>query len=537
MPVKSRFAVIVMVLGVWFGFLTILPYVTHVFHPASAGLTFIRDKDWGNYYSRFERALDDHPEEAANAITQIGSGIKGLQTAGIEQFAGTLLAWTGLPAPPLAVILTAILTPLLFVLFFYLFKEIGFDERWSLGLDAAIFVAMFGPLTRMPHPGWSFIPAVGALIAFLRFAKHPSFNGALLTGLLLGILPFLYFWHWTFVWAACGSIALLTFGLERDMRFVLRRPWMTALLALVTLLVATPFIVQTASLMANPLYPEVAVRASFLYQRFPESWPRTILLLIQLAAFASLWRTRRSDRSYVAALGILLGLVLAMHQNVLHNKVLMFASHFEPQMIIASAVAGAWVLTRNVDVVRRGIVVGIAILFLVAGAWDYAFMNGFFVPQPRDFQDQHLLTPIAVLREAPPSTVLTDRTTGRTLTAWTHQGIVYTQHVRFLFVSDETMAERYCVTEMFAPVVDPYRSLYIEYNRVLDSPAMREHEKALVEEACARVKDDPEAFLAQYGVEYVLWNKNERPDWVVPKAPYLKERASGSGWTLWLVAR
>lgn len=535
MGVKSRFAVLVACAAVWVGFLTILPYVVHTFHPAYAGLTVTRDKDYGNYYSRLQRALDGYPEEAANAITAAGSGIKGMQTAGVEQFVGTVFGWTGISAAPLAVILTAIFTAMLFGLFVWLFREIGFDERWSLGMTVVLFAVMGHVLSRMPHPGWSFLPAIGSLIAFIRLWRRPGFNAALLAGLLLGVLPFLYFWHWTFVWAAVGCVVLFALGARPEDRLLVRHPWTSLLLAAVTLVVALPFLLKTAALMADPLYPEVAVRASFLYERTPESWPRTILLIVQFITLASLWKTYRTDRSYLLALGMLGGIVLAMHQNVLHAKILMFASHFYPQLLLATIVAGAWVLTRQTDLVRRAVVAGIAAVFLLAGAWDYAFMHAFFVPSERDFREQHLLGPIALLRDAPPTTVLTDATTGRTLTAWTRHGIVYTTHARFLFISDAEMAERFCVTELFTPVPDPFRSLYIEYNHVLDSPEMRLRERSLVTEACDRVKKNPTEYLEKYGVTHVLWNAIERPDWVVPEEFPLEHVASGTGWTLWMV--
>ncbi len=501
-----------------------------------SGLTVSRDKDYANYYSRLQRALDGYPEESANAITGVGSGIKGMQTAGVEQVVGTLFGWTGIAAAPLSVILTAIFTAALFALFFWLFREIGFDRRWSLGMAVVLFFVMGHVLSRMPHPGWSFLPAIVALIAFIRFWRRPSFNGVLIAGLLLGVLPFLYFWHWTFVWAAIGCVVLFSLGSTPNDRLLLRHPWYALLLAVITLLVASPFILQTAALMADPLYPEVAVRASFLYERTPESWPRTILLLIQFITLASLWKQQRADRSYVIALGLLGGIVLAMHQNVLHAKILMFASHFYPQLLLATIVAGAWVLTRRTDLVRRAVIAGIAAVFLLAGAWDYAFMHAFFVPSEKDFKEQHLLQPIALLREMPPATILTDATTGRTLTAWTHHGIVYTTHARFLFISDAELAERFCVTELFTPVPDPFRALYIEYNHVLDSQEMRLRERSLVTEACERVKQNPMEYLQKYSVSHVLWNSIERPDWVVPEDGLpLVTIASGTGWTLWMV--
>jgi len=89
---------------------------------------------------------------------------------------------------------------------------------------------------------------------------------------------------------------------------------------------------------------------------------------------------------------------------------------------------------------------------------------------------------------------------------------------------------------MFNPNPDPYRSLYIEYNRVLDSPAMRTREKQLVADACAYVQSHRPQMLQRYGVTHILWNKKERPQWRVRRVAErlgFTERASGSGWVLW----
>lgn len=527
---------IVLLCAVTVSFLSIAPYAARQLHPLNQGLTVIRDKDYANYDSRLERALSGHPSEAGNGITPVGSGIEGMQVAGVEVVLGTLFAWTGIPAPPLSAIITAILGPILFLLFYQLFRFLSFPDRWSLAMTLVLFVVMFHGLTRVVHPGWSFVPSIAALIAFIVFHKRPTVIRAVTAGVLLGVLPFLYFWSWMFVWASAGSLVILGMLAHRSHEPVIRQWKLSFLLAIIVAIVAIPFALHTIDLFQNPLYGEVAVRASFLSQRTPESWPRTILLLVQLAALLSLFPRSRSDRSYLAVAAMLLGLTLAMHQNVLHNRVLMFASHFEPHMIIASMTAGAWALWRRAPVLRRVVIAGIALVFLVAGASDYAFAHRFFLVRESDFHDQYLAPAIALLAPRHREVILTDANTGRLLTAWTSNAIVYTTHARFLLISDAAMAERFCVAEMFDPAPNPFRSLYIEYNRVLDSPAMRRHEADLVNEACARVKADPAAMLTKYGVTAILWNRSDHPEWTVESdAPKLGlwKRASGSGWELW----
>lgn len=518
------------------GLIAVAPYVAHTFHPSYRGLTVIRDKDFANYFSRIERVLKGHPEEASNGITPIGSGIEGMQVAGIERTVGTLLRWTGLDAPPLSVIVTGILSPVLFLLFYLLFLRLAFPGRWALSATVVLFAVMFHVLTRVVHPGWSFVPAIAALLSFLSFRERPTLPRAVAAGILLGALPSLYFWSWTFVWAACGSLTalgLLAGGRRDPIVLHWRR---TTVLGLTTLVVSFPFFLYAFLLFRNPLYPEVAIRASFLYERTPESWPRSILLSVATLAFLSLFPKEKVAKGYLAVSSLLLGILLAMHQNVLHARILMFSSHFYPHLLIAVAAAGAWVLVHRVPPLQRAIVAGIAAVFLAAGAWDYAGGHWFFIPREANFRHQHLREPIFLLQNGKRDTVLTDADTGRVITAWTDDGIIYTHHARFLLISDRSMAERFCAMELFDPTPSPFRSIYIEYNDVLDSPAMRAKERELVDDACATVRRYPSEYLRKYGVTHLLWNRREEPGWRIEgRAERLgfQVEGSGGGWTLW----
>ena len=529
----------VLFLAVLAGFLAVLPYIEHRFSSEFQGLTVIRDKDYANYYSRLERVLSGYPEEADNGITPIGSGIHGMQVAGMERIVGWLFGWTRLHAPELSVVVSGLFTVLLFLLFYRFFRVLRFSQKGSLGMTLLYFAIMLHGLSRVMHPGWSFVPTMMAFVAFYHFWQRPTVVWALLAGALLGLLPYLYFWSWTFCWASVGSLVLLSlFAPSPRARLIAH--WPQALLAAtITLLAALPFFLQTHQLFQDPLYAEVAIRASFLYQRTVESLPRTFLLLLQTLLLLSLFRRFRSQPAYLMCTSLLLGILLAMHQNVLHNKVLMFSSHFYPHLMIATLVAGAWAVVARAPRIRRLLIAGISTIFFLAAVYDYGIAHQFFLPRPSDFRDQFLAPVVHLLQQnGSRDTVLTDATTGRILTSWTDDGIVYTTHTRFLLISDMDMAERFCVSELLSPTVDPYRALYIEYNRVLDSPAMREREKELVNTACARVRKDPTTYLQRYGITHVLWNHREKPEWRMPPSDWhAVEAASGSGWTLWSILR
>jgi len=535
---RDSFLSLVLLCAVIAGFLSVLPYVLHTFSPDFQGLTIMRDKDYANYDSRLQRVLVGYPEEASNAITPIGSGIEGLQVAGVEKVIGVLFGWIPVDAPTLSVIVTGVLTPLLFVLFYLLFTTLCFPKRWSLGMTLVLFSVMFHGLTRVVHPGWSFVPTIAALLAFFLFFRKPSVTHLLIGIFLLGLMPYIYFWSWTWSWAVVGSFVLLSLFSGPDTNLLRRSPFFMVLLALGILLLAVPFALQTISLFGNAIYPEVSIRASFLYQRFPESPVRSAFLLLQLAALFSLFKSYRSDWTYIAAVSFLLGIVLAMHQNVLHERVLMFASHYYPQLLISTTVCGAWVLLRRVWMPARIAVAGIAAVFLVAGVSDYFFAHAFFIPKPEDFRDQHMASAIALLKDQPRQTILTDADTGRIVTAWTDHGIVYTTHARFLFISDADLVERYCVAEIANPQPEGNRVLDFEYNRILQSAVYQAYQQRLITETCIRVKADPLTYFRKYNVSLFLWNKEQRPAWTVDAARLgLTEAQEGEDWILWKVTQ
>ncbi len=533
---QPRLALVV-VCGLFAGCLVMLPYVEHVFHPLYRGFTVIRDKDYGNYNSRLERALRGHPEEANNGILPIGSGVRGLQQAGIEQTVGVAFGWTGIHAVPLSAIISGMSTALLFVLFFLVFAALGFEKRTALAMTALYFAIFLGDtLGRTVHPGWSFVPTMLALLSFVALWKRPRPPLAIVTGVLLGILPSVYFWGWAYVWSivACAVVVDLV-ARRRESPFV-RRPWPIVLCAGITLLIASPALMQIIHTFTSPLHAEISLRADILMQRSVESPTRSILLFLQLAALGWVFKGHKREWPYLATFAFLAGITVAMHQNFLHGRVLMFASHFYPQLCISTLVATVWALVRRPWLPARVTIVCIGILFLAAGFMDEYRHYAFLIPRPSNFQHQHLREPVQMLeRDNTQDVVLTDAVTGRVVTAWTDDGIIYTTHLRFLEIPDSEIAERYCVSELFDPhMPDPYRTIYIEYNRILDSPPVRAREQQLVKEACNRVRADPKTYLEQYRVTHVLQNFYERPYWKVDARRYgLRLIGSGSGWLLW----
>lgn len=511
-------------LALFFAVMSVLPSIVHTFHPAYEGLTVIRDKDFGNYYSRLERALSGFPSEADNGITPIGAGIDGAQTAGLEVILGTLFQWTNIPAPMLSVVLTPLFVFLLFVLFFFLFTALEIPPRMSLLATSLYFAILFHVVSRVMHPGWSFVPTIGALLSFLHFTKKPTALLAILTGVLLGLLPYLYFWSFTYVWAVCGIAALLLLvtrlGAPRGApTSVPLTPYF--LTALITLTVSLPFFLTTWKLTHHPLYEAVAFRGGFLTKTIIESPVRSILLLLETGVFLSLFKEKKGEWKYLISLAFLLGIFIAIHQNLVHGTLLMFSSHYYPYLVLSSVIAAAYALFSPMQDWKKWVILGITVLFLVGAAKDYLPGYRFFIPEKSDFSDQYLSGALKYLNEnGTRDVILTDAHTGRVVTSFLPEGIVYTTHSRFLLISDEEMAERYCMSELFSESTpDPIRALYMEYRPELDAPDAREREKSLVLEACSRVRRDPMTYLQKYGVTHILWNQELKPTWDIKQFP------------------
>ena len=533
---KTPFLLPVLGVALLFALAAAIPYVLHALSPSFEGLTVIRDKDYGNYYSRLERSLSGYPEEADNGITEIGSGIDGAQTAGLEVALGMFLGWTRADSPTLPVVLTPLFVFTLFLLFFFLFRVLKFSPSASLGMASLYFFILFHVVSRVMHPGWSFVPTVAALLSFFHFWKRPSVSLAVLTGVLLGVLPYLYFWSFTYVWAVAGCAVVLSFFTLRVHSTPSTPSHLhTAVLVLTALFVSHPFFIHLLNLWSHLLYDAVAFRGGFLTETVIESYPRSILLTVQVLLLLSLFRERKKEWSYIATLSLLLGIFLAMHQNLLHGTLLMFSSHYYPHLVLSTLVAGGYVLTHSVPVLHRTVIGGISLLFLAGAAYDYLPGYKFFLPTESHFSDQHLKRPIEMLRDnETEDIVVTDAHTGRVLTSFLPEGIVYTSHTRFLLISDEEMAERYCVSNVFSvQSPDPYRTLYIEYRAELDAPEARKRENDLVNAACARVRADPLSYLRKYHVTHILWNQHISDEWNILqyKLP-LKALESSSDWIL-----
>ncbi len=534
---KTPFLLPVLGVALLFALAAAIPYVLHALSPSFERLTVIRDKDYGNYYSRLERSLSGYPEEADNGITEVGSGINGAQAAGLEVALGMLLGWTGVPAPTLSVVLTPLFVFTLFLLFFFLFRVLEFSPSASLGMASLYFFTLFHVVSRVMHPGWSFVPTIAALSSFFHFWKRPSLSLAILTGILLGILPYLYFWSFTYVWAVVACAVLLLLFCTPRLRSGPSAPshLQIVLLAFITLFVSHPFFIHLLNLWSHPLYNAVAFRGGFLTETIIESYPRSILLTLQVGFFLSLFRERKKEWSYLAVLSLLLGIFLAMHQNLLHGTLLMFSSHYYPHLMLSTLVAAGYVLSQPVPRLQRYAILAISALFLAGAAYDYLPGYKFFLPTEAQFSDQHLKRPIEILRDNETEDIIvTDAHTGRVLTSFLPEGIVYTSHARFLLISDEEMAERYCVSNVFSvQSPDPYRALYIEYRAELDTPEARKRERDLVNGACARVRTDPLSYLRKYHVTHILWNQHISDEWNILqyKLP-LKALESSSDWIL-----
>jgi hypothetical protein len=191
----------------------------------------------------------------------------------------------------------------------------------------------------------------------------------------------------------------------------------------------------------------------------------------------------------------------------------------------------AWALAhRSPQILRIGIA-GIAAIFLLAGAWDYRV--AWVLPTaPRHHLDlQHLAPVLAILRDGKRETVLTDYRSAQMVTNWTDDDTVFTPYVRHLLVSNEEFAERYCLSELPSPTGPDIRWIASEAAHVYAREFLPQREREFGT-VCRRLFGDPAGALERYGVDLLLWNQRERPNWEIDAGLFEKVTA-GEEWSLW----
>lgn len=512
------------------------PFFLYTQRPAYQGLVPFRSADDGAYEGRIQTALLGRFDEVDNGIT--GPGIRGAGSALVERATGLLLRGTGLRGPEATVVLIVSIAPLFFLFFALFLRSIGVTALCSLGMTTLYTLMMLGTLQRPVNLSFTLPFTALTLLLFSKARESGRVLFIVLAAFCIGILPGIYFWAWTFLWAGIACVYLLHVFLPAS-PLKHRQTRHLIFIAGIALLITLPLLTHTWLLqLSQPTFADVGAERSGLYRSFAiESPARSFLFLVLTVAGLSLFIRKREQRpSLILPVGLMLGGFLALHQNLLHGKDLMFSSHYYPFLCLAAVTLAAWVLTfdrirSRMKSVESWLIIGATVVLLAAGFSDYRVSWVLPFAPEKHLDLQHLAPVLSGLSDGKRQVILSDPWSALMVKAWTDDDVVFTPYVQSLFVSDEEYIERYCLAESFGNIpVERIAFELTQYFSIEKLPAR----KVQVEEVCERLLRDPAKALRRYGVELVLWNEKSRPDWIINSRQFTK-LSQGEGWSLWRV--
>lgn len=526
---------IVFFLAVWIAF----PFMRFASYPAYQGLVPLRSGDEGAYYDRIQTALLGRWDEVSNGIT--GPGIYGVGSAGVELVTGFLLQKTGLHGPEAGVLLMVTIAPLFFLFFALFLRTLGVSRWMSLGVTAVYTLMMLGSLQR--PVALSFVLPYTALVLLL-FSNAYTKGGWLriaLSAVTIGLLPAVYFWSWTFLWASLAIAFLLhEFFMSQAVQKMHQR-WRMVGIGGAGFLLSLPILIRTWLMQVqSPAYSDVASYRSGLYPSYGiESWPRSALLLVLTISAIVLFIRRKNLRtSLLIPVALVIGIFIASHQNLIHGKDLMFASHYYPFLCLAAVSLAAVVLAHESLRLRSlrhqwpsYAILGITSIFLVAGFSDYRITWALPLASEKHLDTQHLAPILQTLSDGKRQMILTDAHAALMIKAWTDDDVVFTPYVQSLLVTDEDYIRRSCLSELSAPAGPDISRIAWELTQYRGIHLLPQRE-AQVRSICTPFLANPRKALSDYAVELLLWDEEHRPDWKINTALFQKTE-QGKGWSLW----
>ncbi len=528
-------------------------YVTGVFALAMQPLrtivasgyegVYFKGGDESQYIMRVQDAMTHPWTDVSNAVTTGPDAPRGLQMTLFETLAGSLFAWTGFSATAITVLLSVLLSPLVTVFIGLLAVRLGSSRRVALLFAFLYFFLLFGPLRRVIHQSWSLPYMLGTLLLMLSWWREPSRGRTISLGILLGLVPGIYFWAWTYLWAVFGILVVL--GVVE--RFAHREPRVVQSMlfhafgaGIIALLTALPFFTLLWLNAHHPAAAEAGIRSSLIAARELESARRSLVLLI-LTASTVLWVLRSTEwKRAIPALALVLALFVVLHQQFIHGLVLSYWTHYYPYVCAVSVLLLAVIVSQS----RRGILeyctAMAACVFLIGAFNDYKGRGSFNAPLPQYTQYQHLSGMLASLTADPAhETVLTDRETSLIIGNATQHDVVFTPFLRHVLISDRELAERYCLTEILKGI--PPDTEWLAYDiRELSAAgragtqAVLEKDLALTKDACVWVSAHEKEALKKYGVTRLAWDERNHPEWRINQKLFTSV-VKGPGWSLWSV--
>lgn len=510
--------------------------------PGFQGILY-KGGDESQYIMRVNQAMHHPFSDVSNSIVSGLGAPKGLQMTLPESVAGTLFSWSGMSAPSLTILLSILIAPLLMPLFAHLALRFGIRRRDAVIGSAILFFLLIGPLRRVIHQSWSLPLVIFILILLTDWWKNPTRARSFILGVLLGLLPGIYFWAWTYVWGVFGCIILLTVIAEARHktwkalgRFVIQAVT-TGVIALAT---ASPFLFMIWMNSHDPNSIDAGFRSSLIHAREFESVTRSIVLGL-LAILSVVAISRQSDRRrLLPLLAMLLALVAVTHQQFIHGQVLSFWTHYYPYVCMVSMLLLLVFVASRVRATFEVTAAVVSCVFLLAAFSDYYGRVSIFLPINHWQKYQHLAPSLLTLnRITDKQTVLSDLNSSLIVGTYTDHDLIFTPFMRHTLVSFTELAERHCLIQFMTGKKADTEWLPLDVKELSAAgkaqvESVLQRDFGLTKKACDVVYADPRSALSRFGATLVLWDEKNNPDWKIP-GKFFTVSEKGSGWSIWHV--
>lgn len=530
------------------------PFLIHILNPAYEGVYVHLNSDEEIYLARVQEALTGNLNQVAEAF--VGEeGMVGSQFALIELVYGMILRPVFDHSWVLLTVMDSAIPVLIFLVLILFLRVSGFTRLQSYTGSLILITSQLYNLNRPIHLRSSFLLMMLGLTALsLAYVKKRN-SSAVIGGMLLGTLVGVYIWSWTFAWAWLGlmivwsSIEYLTkiepacterSRSENRTRKPKTELKLLILSAIIGCIVALPFVIQTLTVMSHPLADVAVFRSGMRPGRLPESWAYSILFLTMVCGLIVLLKKKYKDLEvHRPAIAIVFSAFIVIHQQVIHGTIFNYVSHSIFSLLLAAIIVIllAWKFKSKIMIIPALA----AVLYISVVAYDGRWLIKQWNPPPENFSSQHLSDLLTTLDEMPRARVLSDRDTLSLITSHTHHDVVYSIYLKNVLLSHKENAQRVCLT--YLPLSPELRNIEASRNLVyadalgaFPDPKIRKEELELVKSQCAQVDKEPEKFLTQYGINFVVWDEKRNPEWDLSRLKSeLQIIKRGEGWSVWSI--
>lgn len=367
-----------------------------------------------------------------------------------------------------------------------------------------------------------------------------------------GLLFYIYPYYWTFYLIFFGILAVFYFWKERALFYKI------LMIASGGLILAIPYFYLNYLSSKLSYYTETLTRLGMIYTRFPSGIRIVFWSSLGLATFGLLlWRKIISwDRKSTFFISGLLASAVAVNQHVVTGRNFEFSSHYSMGTIFFLVFTAAYLASclnpNNCDKnpnIPNGKKFGlfgyvrifgllIVAIIIISGLLNYLKRSLVIYANHAYSQDYASIFEWLNKNTQRDSVVYANRDISGLIPVYTADNVFYVREANLFFISDKEVLDRFIINNFFENL-DPdfilknaraiYGVRYIDaYGHAVQSNKLRrvlgiklEPEIYLpgeeIEKVVNRAKElqagDFEKELKTYRIDYLIWDKNNNPNW------------------------